>query len=130
MKKIGMSILPFLFIMGCGKEFLEIKRDSNQVVPNSVKDYVSIVSNRSMLESSLLLSFIGADEFYYGSHSEVAAMARFSTFQQFAYVWGQDIFTQDEPVRDWFRAYENIMYANLALDVEKNCRHRQIMKNG
>ncbi len=119
MKKISIIIATLILILGCGKEFLDIKRDSNQVVPRSVKDYLSIVSKRDMLESSLLISFIGADELYYNNHSDLVASSRFTPFHQFAYIWAQDIFTQDEPVRDWFRAYENIMYANLALDVEK-----------
>lgn len=119
MRNICIPLISLFLILGCGKDFLDIKRDSNQVVPTSVKDYLSIVSKSSMLESSILLSFLGADEYYYNSQAEIVAMSRFSPFHQFAYTWEQNIFSQDEPVRDWFRAYENIMYANLALDIEK-----------
>lgn len=116
-----LKYLIFLFCLhfiSCGKEFLEIKRDANQVVPSTVKDYKAILARNNLLMTSNDLAFLGADEYYIQSEADLIAGSAYTPFHQKAYVWADDVYEGAE-VRDWNEAYEKIMYANLALDVEK-----------
>ena len=119
MKKLFFIYLLSSLALGCGKEFLDIKRDSNQVVPTNIKDYLAILNRREILENHRILSFIGTDEYYYETYSDLVARSNFTPFHRRAYTWDREIFEVDEQLRDWNKCYENIMYANLALDVEK-----------
>ncbi len=119
MKKTFFIYLLSFLALGCGKEFLDIKRDSNQVVPTNIKDYLAILNRREILDNHRILSFIGTDEYYYDTYSDLVAQSSFTPFHKRAYTWEKEIFEADEQLRDWNKCYENIMYANLALDVEK-----------
>lgn len=104
---------------GCGREFLDIKRNANQVVPRAVKDYLAIVSMSKMSVAPIDLAFLGADEYHVPSSADLIAGSQYTPFHKNAHVWADDVFEHEPSVRDWHEAYENIMYANLALDVEK-----------
>ncbi|MBV2227194.1 MAG: RagB/SusD family nutrient uptake outer membrane protein [Sphingobacterium mizutaii] len=119
MKKPFFIYLLSFLALGCGKEFLDIKRDSNQVVPSTIQDYLAILNRREILDNHRILSFIGTDEYYYDTYSDLVAQSSFTPFHKKAYTWEKEIFEVDEQLRDWNKSYENIMYANLALDVEK-----------
>ena|SRR5690606_34256 len=115
--------LAFLFIVialcGCGKEFLDVKRDANQVVPKEVKDYLAIINRSNMFGTSTDLACIGADEYFVPSRAELIAGSQYTPFQKNAYVWADDVYEREMNIKDWHEGYERIMYANLALDVEK-----------
>ncbi|NGM72828.1 RagB/SusD family nutrient uptake outer membrane protein [Sphingobacterium sp. SGL-16] len=106
--------------IGCGKEFLDIKRDANQVVPSNIKDYMTILNRDIMLYTSSDLHFLSTDEYFIKNEADLIAASRFSPYHRNVYTWADRVYHDDErDIRDWHEAYERIMYANLALDVEK-----------
>lgn len=119
MKNLYLFIFLTVVITGCGKDFLDIKRDSNQVVPNKVRDYLAILSRINMLSTSQDLAFVGSDEYYLKSNEDLVALSFYSPYLKNAYTWENIIFRDDEDHYGWYTAYEKIMYANLALEVEK-----------
>lgn len=110
---IGAFLLVML--MGCGNDFLELRREANQVIPKELKDYDALISNRLMsTQSSHVLGSVGGDEF------EVSAQV-WNSFplgyivEKNAYVWADDVYEARE-VDDWNKAYQRILYANITLD--------------
>ncbi|MCT1531951.1 RagB/SusD family nutrient uptake outer membrane protein [Sphingobacterium daejeonense] len=119
MKNFLLLICLTLLFTRCGKDFLDIKRDSNQVVPNKISDYLAILSRINMLSTSQDLAFVGSDEYYLKSNEDLVALSFYSPYLKNAYTWENIIFRDDEDHYGWYTAYEKIMYANLALEVEK-----------
>src|SRR5690606_7608669 len=118
MKKIFLYILVLLCInSSCRPEFLDIKRDLAQVVPQGYDDFLAILSNDLMLTfSPHQLSMIGSDE-YYILDGQWASLS--DPVQKNAYVWGDDIYEGASSL-DWNRGYEKIAYANFVLDELSN----------
>lgn len=117
--KTQIYIIYFSFLLiGCGKDFLDIKRNSNQVVPKTAKDYLAILARSNMYFTSSDLLFLGSDEYYVRDGSDLIAGSQFTPIHQFVYTWADDPYGNQIGNRDWEEAYERIMYANLALDVE------------
>ncbi|GGH28837.1 RagB/SusD family nutrient uptake outer membrane protein [Sphingobacterium alkalisoli] len=103
---------------GCGKDFLDIKRVSNQTVPVLISDYQAILDNYDVFNqvNALELALIGSDEY---TISDVRYNALSQAYQKNAYMWSAgDIFEGGES-NDWNWGYQQILHANLALDVEK-----------
>lgn len=111
-------ILVILSLTSCGKEFLDVKRESNQSIPKKIADYQAILDRQAIMNrASFELALIGADE-YYVSNQTWNSLAGSSKYQKNAYIWADEIYEGVE-VRDWNLAYQRILYANMALDVEK-----------
>lgn len=118
MKKIRIFIISIFSIISCGKNYLEIKQDAKQVVPSEVGDYQALMNNGLMAErTSRVLATLGADEFMIPEESWKALVGS-SLYQKNAYVWAKDVYEGGE-CPDWNEAYQKILYANLALEVEK-----------
>lgn len=104
-------------LMSCGKEFLDIKRQAHQVVPVYIRDYANLLNHYTITNArnATELAFIGSDEY---TVSDVRFNALSQAYQRNAYIWKEDVFEGGESM-DWNWGYERILYANLALDVEK-----------
>lgn len=107
-----------IIMAGCGKEFLDVKRTSNQVVPKTAKDYLAILSRENMYFTSSDLAYLGADEYYVKNGADLIAGSQYTPIHQFAYLWKDNAYGSERNLRDWDLGYERIMIANLALDVE------------
>ncbi|QRQ61096.1 RagB/SusD family nutrient uptake outer membrane protein [Sphingobacterium multivorum] len=107
-----------IILTGCGKDFLDAKRTSNQVVPKTAKDYLTILSRDNMYYTSSDLAYLGADEYYVKNSADLVAGSQYTPFHQYAYTWQDNPYGNQRNIKDWDLAYERIMYANLALDVE------------
>lgn len=107
-----------LLLGSCGKEFLDVKRNANQVVPHTVKDYLAIISHNNMISSSNAYCFFGSDEYYLLPNALNSAVSS-SPYLRQVYIWGDDVYGSEIDHRDWNAAYEVVMYCNLALEVEK-----------
>lgn len=117
LKTFIVAVTMFTFI-SCGPEFLDIRRDANQVVPTHLNDYEAIINNNNVMnETSLGLGMIGAGEFYV-SEEVLNALSPANAWQLNAYLWTDDTFEGGE-ARDWNNPYQRILYANLALDVAR-----------
>lgn len=118
-QRINFAVAVASFALAsCGEGFLDVRRDANQVVPSNVEDYQAILDNSSIMnETSLGLGMIGAGEFYV-SDNGLQAISPANAWQLNAYLWVNDTFEGGE-ARDWNNPYERILYANLALDVDR-----------
>jgi hypothetical protein len=105
-------------LASCGKDFLDKKRTSNQVVPKTAKDYLAILGRNIMYTTSTDLAYLGADEYYVKNWADLIAGSQYTPIHQFAYLWKDNAYGNERNLRDWDLGYERIMIANLALDVE------------
>lgn len=105
--------LVSLVSTACMKDFLDIKRDKSQVIPQSLEDYRSIFENNVMnYYSSHLLGEIGSDDYYINGDQWNTLS---NPVQKNAYIWADEIY-EGEPGDDWNRGYEKILYANFVLE--------------
>jgi len=116
MKKILKPILwaAVIVFVSCGKEFLAVKQNKNQVVPNKIADFQGILDNWRELNvsSSHELSIIGADEYYISDNHWDGLR---DLYQKNGYIWADDVYAGQD-VDDWNAAYHRILLANLALE--------------
>ncbi|QIH31492.1 MULTISPECIES: RagB/SusD family nutrient uptake outer membrane protein [Sphingobacterium] len=119
MKKIKIIILLIsqILLVNCAKDFLNEKSISKQVIPYSIKDYQALLDRRSIMNEigSVSQQMIAGEEF---SISDEAFHALPDVTQKDTYIWKHDIFG-DMASLDWNQGFQRIMYANLALDVNK-----------
>lgn len=106
-----------LLCYSCGKDYLNTKRDAKQAVPQYISDYQAILDYQGILNASpsVELGLIGSDEFYL-MDGRLTTLS--NAYQRNAYIWAPDIYEGGEGL-DWNRAYQRILYANMALDVTK-----------
>ena len=118
LKQIILIVL-FLVFVSCGKEFLDIKQNANQDVPSTIQDYQAILDRTNIMNiPSLDLAYIAAEEFYVKNKQLLLAIYRFAKYHVNAYQWKNDPYEGDEGI-DWNLSYQRILYANMALDVDK-----------
>lgn len=120
MKNLKKYLIVCLVITlaSCGKDFLDKKRTSNQVVPKTAKDYLAILGRNNMYATSSDLAYLGSDEYYVKNGADLIAGSQYTPMHQFAYLWKDNAYGNERNLRDWDLGYERIMIANLALDVE------------
>lgn len=118
-KKYIYILLSVSILSGCGKEFLEKKRDAKQVIPKLIEDYQSMLDTYKAinLTGSVNLGLVGSDE-YTVTDAVMTAWKGVYPYEANGYIWADEIFETKES-SDWNSAYQRILYANLALDVEK-----------
>lgn len=116
-----MRLVIYLMVVGmvtaCGKEFLDIKRQANQVVPKYIRDYEALVNNYEIFNASSIteLAFISSDEY---TITDTRLNALSQPYQRNAYTWQEDVL-EDGDSQDWNRGYQRVLYSNMALEVEK-----------
>lgn len=112
-------------LMSC-ESFLDPKPDQSLVVPTTVEDIRSLLDNTTVFCRQPSLPIIAGDEFYMLD----GAFDGFSLLEQSVYSWADDPY-QGQPVGDWSVPYEQVFYANVALDaIEKseNSDHAELQK--
>lgn len=120
--KIRSVIIVFLaciVLVGCGKDFLDIKRNANQVVPQTIADHQAILDWSLVMNqtASFTMVCLGTDE-YYIKDEVWNSISGANIYQKNGYVWAHDVYENNE-VSDWNNAYQRILYANMALGVEQ-----------
>lgn len=119
MKHIYLFIVTGFLLTGCGKEFLDIKREAHQVVPKELKDYQGLLDRISTINvTSTLLNVTGAGEFI-TNDGMINALSPTLEWAKRAYTWQKDIFMENEISSDWEGSFERILYANMAMEVTK-----------
>lgn len=123
MKNIRLQLITGILISGClacGTEFLDIKRDQSQVIPERIEHLQALLddAHRTMNANSCHeLGVIGADELELGV--EVWRNIPNRPYEKNGYIWADDVYEGNE-VNDWNNAYRRILYANTALEgIEK-----------
>jgi len=114
--KLGLITLIFT-LSSCGENFLDIKRNANQVVPSTIADYQAILDNNNVMINvpSFSLGIVGADEYVV---SEEVLKGLSIPYQRNGYIWADNVYEGQE-ASDWNRAYQRILYANMALKAKK-----------
>lgn len=108
-------LISALALSGCGKEFLDIKRDKSQVVPTTIADFQALLddaSNTMNNSSSHELAVIGADE--YVLSNQIWNELSFRPYEKNGYVWAKEVY-ENTQVNDWNNAYRRILFSNSAL---------------
>ncbi|WP_316814317.1 RagB/SusD family nutrient uptake outer membrane protein [Pedobacter heparinus] len=110
------SFILLLFILqSCGKEWLEAKPDKSLVVPETIKDYQSLLDNSGLFNANQAcgLGEIGSGDFYVTD----AGWPMVTTNQErAAYTWAKtDEFYNGEQSLDWSSAYQRILNVNVIL---------------
>ena len=112
-------VLPFLLLTAsCGKDFLEVKRDKSQVVPNLIEDYQGLMDNFSVINerASVSLGLVGAAEYHLPDGTLKTWLSNLP-YEVNGYLWEKEIFGGYEST-DWNYAYQRILYSNLALEIQ------------
>lgn len=120
MRKLLFNVCALLVLLtSCGKEFLDIKREASQVIPYRIYDYQAILDNSRIMNysTSFELILLGSDEYILREGVWETANPLYYTHIKNGYVWWDDVY-EDRDVTDWNSAYQRILYANMALDVE------------
>lgn len=108
-------MLALFFLLSCGKEFLDVKRDKKVRTPTTIKDFQSLLDNSTGMMnygSCHELGIIGSDE-HYLLDGRWATLG--TPYQRNGYVWDEQIY-EGLPFMEWERAYQRILYANIALE--------------
>lgn len=114
--KLIMLMVVTTLLLACETEFLEKKREANQVIPSTLFDFESLINNRVMnIQTSFTLGSIGGDEFSVNTTVWNAIPLTY-LYERNAYIWADDIYEGSES-EDWNRAYQRILYANIAMGV-------------
>ncbi len=121
MKKVLFTILCSLpLLLCCGKDFLDEKREANQVIPADIYDYQALLDNSTVMnkQAAFRLMTIGSDEYSYpqGVWETLSPISYY--YLKNGYIWSEDVY-EGKDVPDWNNAYQTIMYANLALDAKE-----------
>ncbi|UZD21813.1 RagB/SusD family nutrient uptake outer membrane protein [Algoriphagus halophytocola] len=105
---IGICLLFGLF--ACDS-FLDEKPDKSIVVITSLKDVRSLLDNSVVFNRQGMLTGRSSDEFYITP----AGLVPLNVTEKRTYLWMDDPF-QGEMVNDWVTPYQQVFYANVALE--------------
>lgn len=119
-------ILIISIVLGCGKK-LDLKPNSNLVIPNTVEDFENLLDNPKTMNISPALAQISADEYY------IPILADFQSIMlapsRTAYIWQKDIFEGQTQVESWTYPYSQVYECNSVLDLiaKKNIQNDAAM---
>lgn len=114
MKKLLNATIYLLLLSSCG-EFLEVKPSKNLVIPESVKDLQGLLDNYTVINTEVTPSLgeIASDNM----HLSDAQWNATNVFNRNNYVQKTPVFAEtDYRPADWFKPYQMITYANIALE--------------
>ncbi|WP_316789710.1 RagB/SusD family nutrient uptake outer membrane protein [Pedobacter frigoris] len=124
MKISSSRILSFLLVLlllqSCKKEWLEAKPDKSLVIPETIKDYQSLLDNVGLFNTAQAcgLGEAGAGDFYITDANWPAVNVN---QEKAAYTWSKtEGFYNGELSQDWESAYKRVLNANVILNgIEK-----------
>ncbi|WP_323839037.1 RagB/SusD family nutrient uptake outer membrane protein [Algoriphagus sp. D3-2-R+10] len=104
-------VISLLFGLFACDSFLDEKPDQSIVVVTTLKDVRSLLDNSVVFNRQGMLTGRSSDEFYITP----AGLAPLNVTEQRTYLWMDDPF-QGEMVNDWVTPYQQVFYANVALE--------------
>lgn len=120
LNRILSFLLLFLTLQSCKKDWLEAKPDKSLVVPETIKDYQSLLDNVGLFNTaqSCGLGEAGAGDFYVTDANWPAVNV---SQEKAAYIWAKtEGFYNGELGQDWESAYKRVLSANVILNgIEK-----------
>lgn len=116
MKNIGflifIGISCFALSVGCKKEFLNAKPNTDIVQPITIEELASMLSNAEVMNSTGCLGILASDEYRFRSDA-IWSSARTAT-ERNSYIWTVDLY-EGELSPHWDIPYSAIFYANYVL---------------
>jgi len=112
-KAIVILVCIFFSTTSCRKqdEWLDVKRNKSDVVPQVLADFQAILDNNRDLQSLTLAGAASADNFYFSEANYLTA----AEVDRNLYIWNSQIWVNGSSI-DWTYSYRNIAYANIVLD--------------
>lgn len=115
-----LTISLSLVCSACGKEFLDIKQNSRQAVPKTIADYQAVLDYQEIMiqhPPAIELGVIGSDETFL-TDGRLTSLSNAYPYRRNAYIWADEIYEGGDGM-DWNYAFQRILYANMALDINK-----------
>lgn len=113
-RMITLLFIPVLLIAGCTKNFLDVKPDQSLVVPTTLDDLQALLDNTNIHNINMpSLQEASSDDYYVTAASYQSVTV---PMYQNAYIWKSDIYAGSADVNDWNGRYQQIFYANNALE--------------
>ena len=97
--------------MGC-EGFLDAKPEQRLVVPTTLEDVGALLDNTVVFNVQTAIPYLASDEFRI---SDAGYQALATPYERGVYLWEEDPFG-GQPVADWSRLYQQVFYANVALE--------------
>lgn len=97
----------------CKKDWLNEKRDSNLLVPTTLRDFRLLLNNSFPIGTNVIgLAEVASDEYtiadnYYSSLYSV---------EQLGYIWSNNTLAAVTSIPEWDDAYQKVLQANVILD--------------
>ncbi|MBB5639038.1 hypothetical protein HDE68_004976 [Pedobacter cryoconitis] len=114
--KLYKSLFLILFIvnlMACKKGFLDEKPDKALLVPETLQDVKQLLDNSSQVFNiSTGLDVMSADEYI----TDQTTLSTLEAYERNSYLWEKDIYPGVINVGDWSIPYQQVFYANIALE--------------
>lgn len=113
MKKIQLTITSLMVLLACVAcdDYLDQKPDQSLVVPTTLEDVRLLLDNSTVFNKQPVLTLHSADEFFVTD----TGLPTLGIPEQGAYQWLDDPY-QGELAYDWSTPYQQVFYANVALD--------------
>lgn len=109
---IVLSFLGLLGMFSC-EEFLDAKPDQSLVVPKTLEDVQSLLDNTGVFNGQPTLPNIASEEVWI---TDEGFAALDNPIEQGSFIWAEDPYPSGFN-SDWDNMYEQVFYANVALDV-------------
>lgn len=109
-------IICLLLLCACHEEWLDVRQNKVQVVPQTLDDLQALLDNSSVMN---------LNDGYLGELSTTDLVLNVDWWQKAilvnrnAYLWKPDVY-EGEEVLDWNNGYKRIFYANSVLDLLRN----------
>lgn len=112
MNKIYLALLISIFFIGCKKDWLEIKANKSDVVPQTLADYQALLNSETIVNNSFFYEgVIGADNFYLLDNNYFTLSPR----ERNTYIWDKELYP-DGNSPAWNGAFTKVMHANVVLE--------------
>lgn len=110
--KYMIGLFLILLSVACKKEFLDVKPQKQQVVVETLQDVTALLDNADIMNRTDYFRLISDGDFYYTDDKLLSV----SEVQRNLYVWKSDIDPTNFNITPWDLPYQQIMYANIALE--------------
>lgn len=111
-RRYFMALLMLATLGACSPEFLEVKPRKAQVIVETLQDVESLLDNASVLNRTDYYRMISDGDFYY-TDSKILSLPE---VQRNLYLWNEEIDPIGLYSSPWDLPYQQIMYANIALE--------------
>lgn len=109
-------LISYGILLGSCDDFLEVKPEQSLVVPTTLDDVLGLLDNTNVFNVQPVLPLISAEEMWI---SDQGFDGLSNPIEQATYTWQEDPFLGGFG-GDWVSPYQQVFYANVALEVLNN----------